>query len=185
MMKFSDLFRRVLCAVSLCFCLAACSDSPADVVKKDFLETKSLTGAQLKERIQEQAESVYQKTYREILADDPEPDSPDAKKYADEEAAKDRDRVLAPYKNFDDARYEREARRNVSVYSGAKIKILGTEINGDKAVVSYEIAYAGGLKEKGSRKLGKNSGGKWFLLPPEEPKADEEPEAGSESESEK
>lgn len=179
MMNAVVFFRRFLIAVSICSCLAACSDSPADVVKKDFLEMKNLTGAELKARVEAQARAAYLDAYNEILASDPDPESPEAKQYADEEASKDRDRVLQPYKNFDDARYEREAKKNISVYSGAKIKILSTEISDGKAVVSYEIHYAGGLKEQGTRNLKKGSGGKWFLLPPEEPKTEEE-EAGPE-----
>jgi len=166
------LIRRTVLALGLCLALVACSDSPADVVEKDFLSVKRLSGSEFKAQIQAQAQEAYDLAYKEVLAEDRDPESEEARKFAAEEAAKDRDTILAPYKNFDDAAFEKAAKTNREVYSGAKIRITDTKIDGKNATVGYEIVYRDGLKEKASRKL-KQSNGKWILLPPEEVAAED------------
>ncbi len=148
---------------AVCFLLAACSKSPSKVVTENFEYQKNLDAAQVRVLLEQECSNLYQLYYDDALYETDNEE--EAKAIADEKIAQKRDSL----KKWTDIEFEREARRRREVYNYAKIKILSESVTSDKksATVEYSILYNGGVEEKRTAKLRKDSDGKWQILPEE------------------
>ena len=61
---------HLILATAAAFCLCACSDSPADLVEKDFELRKFFTGADLKAKVLADAEAERKAAYDYFLAEE-------------------------------------------------------------------------------------------------------------------
>ncbi len=149
---------HLILATAAAFCLCACSDSPADLVEKDFELRKFFTGADLKAKVLADAEAERKAAYDYFLAEEND------EEIAKEEGAAAADAILDRYEGWTDSDYQKSADRMRRWLAGAVLTIESETVTGDTAVVVYNIKLRNGLKQECKAEFKKESG-KWRLLP--------------------